>query len=305
MCITSVNGLNTIIPSIDSQKNSTSVTSNLGTLNVNVNMNRVNNNILPTSHNYSGYIGFSPSIPSGKCVTISLSGITESICGASTICFTCKPNGSSSDICIYSNSNTQSQPQSTTIVARYGDTICYCGVLTASVAGSISTQNICISNLTSTIGINPIRTIPYDEYTCICQPPVSEVLSICRVNSLGGYINLLPTLTQSNQSVTVGVCFNQTAKGTSSATANIYCRPTPAGSYALVCKFQTTSSGSLNCGTGGFNLNIPYGSSICFDNTATGSSGTCSSVKLCNASGSFGLNPTICSLKCVDDFIII
>jgi hypothetical protein len=298
ICLTSVNGLTTITPTIDATSCSASISAGVPQFNVTVSMNRTGSSV-PGVNSCSacGTIDFTPAIPNGQCIMVGLSAITSTIGSGSLIYFYCKKSGDIAYINTSMINATNPQPQLPVLTARYGDSLCYNIVTLALYPGTSSSACMCLNNLTASIGVNPIKsTVNNYDSLSIATPAMPVNLAICEITNNGmtstGYINVNPPLILCGQCVTVDYEVNQTVCGTGTAKVNVYRIPN-GQSLTSYCNFVTYCPPQL-CGHYTGNFVICYGDVVCYSSEiSTDTTGSCSSFCINSVIGTADLIPTI------------
>ena len=305
ICMTSVNGLSTTVPTIDITRCSAASVAVYPPLSLTTSMNRlyVDSPVLGVCL-AGGTFGFSPAIPNGQCVQIQLSSITTSNGGTAQMAFYCKPNGGTSYLCVDGVNSTQIQPQIATLTARYGDSLCYCMTVVAPSAGITSSACACISNLSGSIGVLPLKSTTNNcDNISATRSALPVSIALCRQQDYGqyasGYINVTPALPTCGQCVTVCYQVNQTVCGYGDAIINIFCKPNGGSSFLPYCLLKTEYP--TPCGVPNGTFIMRYGDQLCYNNTiSTSDFGSCSDICIKSVISTSEVSASINVSKCCD-----
>jgi len=297
-CVTSVNGLNTTIPSIDITRCSASAVSCQPQLNVTASLNRCTASLVGSDTcKITGIVGFTPAIPSNEAVNVTLSAITCAIGSSnSTICFTRKTISNPVDSIVCTINNSQPQPQAPVVTANYGDTLCYFTTLNATSAGSTACFDMCINNVTASIGVNPIKSLVNNrDNASIVKTAVPIIISVCHQTCNGrlatGYINTNIPI-PNNECVSTCFIYDINLQYTLDfSKITFFCRPLGGSGYSIICNIDSR----IQPNTGDGEITWGAGDSICYNLTLlTGlSSQSYTQFSLNSVSSSSGLIPSI------------
>ena len=185
----------TIAPAIDFSTTPINVSASLSTINVNVDLKRCYyNEPSAYSRNVIGTIDFTPNIPTNQHIDVTVLAQTNNISGGGWSCIDFYCNG----FMLFQDhiDNTMPlQPQSITLYnIKASDTLCYNINLNAPNLGDNPFASLCISNLTSSVGIIPNKDTVFncDNISLINEPIPIEV-SLCNQNrtdyNSNGFIN--------------------------------------------------------------------------------------------------------------------
>lgn len=294
--ITSVNGLNTTIPSIDTTRCCVSAVSCQQPLNLTVNINRCTGSLVSTDTcKVTGVIGFTPAIPSNENVTVNLSAITSAVGSSnSTICFTRKTISNPVNTIICTINNSLTQPQLPVITANYGDTLCYFVTLNANTAGSSACFDMGITDTSASLGVNPTKSsTSYRDEASIIKTAVPIIVSVCHQITtskfVNGYINTNNPIPV-NECVTTCFTYDMNLSNLDYSKITLSCCPL-GGNYTIICSIDRR----LDPLTGSGEVTWNAGDSICYNLTliAGVSSLSYTLFSLNSVSSSSGLIPTI------------
>ncbi len=303
--LTCVNGESTVVPTIDITKNCATVTNCLSPLNITVTLGTPT----ITSPNCgvcvaSGTINLSSQVPVGETLSLHMLTLNSSVGGTSTTEYYCKPMCSATYYLKCSVTQSNSQPQNIILSASQCDNYCYRTIVSSTCAGTCTNSVICLNDLSSTYGINPIRLSGSTSNcirTCSSIPATNLSVSMCRLNLIGtqsfGMVLSTPTVPV-GQCITIPYIVNQTAIGAcvGCACIHLYCKPHCSSTYVNLCTYSINSTNLCQVVNG--SMMIKYGDSICYTNYVAGNAGSCSDICLCNGiTGTIGVLPTLCATK--------
>lgn len=299
--ITSIDGLGTINPTIDETSCSVIVQKNIAPITTIVSFADNTGNTTLNRCTINGRIDFSEPVPMGQCLTIQLSGLSQTVGGASSTVFSCKPNGTTEYLTYCTISNVDNQPQFPELIACGGDEFCYDITLDVPNAGNSSSLNLCINELTGSLGVVPILNEALSANTICVQiniPTISTEISVCRLGSTSissdGFINLNPELISSNQYVSalIGIC--QVSQDNRFACLEFYCKPSNGSSFIRTNNYEALN----NDVNDSISITFRCGDVVCYNNSiASGTGSTCSSFAISGVTSSIDISPTINSSK--------
>lgn len=195
-----------------------------------------------------GEVVIAPEIPSGKFVDVDFLTTAYACLGAtSQVKLKCCCSGGIWTN-VFNSSNTNPQPQSTTIRMHKDDRLCYTIIADATDSGSCAEATIEITNTTSSCGIN--TSINYDYYTDFILNeimPTTVTVSVCRQNLFdsekcqraNGFINVSPSLS-GMQNVLIDIHSLVLCMGLnySDSCAEIFCKPAGSSSFTEILSFD-------------------------------------------------------------------
>lgn len=300
-CITAIDGLGTINPSIDETSSSILVQKNIAPVTTIVSFVDNTGNTTLNRCTVNGKIDFSQPIPEGQCLTIQLSGNNQTVGGASTTVFSCKPNGTTEYLTYCTISNIDEQPQLPELVACGGDEFCYDITLDVPNAGNCSSVSLCINELSATLGVVPVINDAVSANTIsteIIIPTISTELSVCRVGSTSissdGFINLDPQLISINQYVTALIDICQISEDDRFACLEFYCKPSNGTSFIRTNNYEALN----NEVSESLSITMRCGDVVCYNNSIASVTGnTSSSFVVSGITSSIDITPTINSSK--------
>jgi len=275
-CISAIDGLGTINPTIDNSSCSVNVTKEIQPIATYVSFTGETETITLNRNTINGYVNLSSPIPDGQSVYIQISGTNNTINGTSTTSFSCKPDGALSYIssCIINSDDVQ--PTLPEFNLYCGDQLCYDITLDTPNAGSSASASMCFNILTGSLGVLPLK-YPSTGGNLLSVsksiPQIPTALSVCRnrdesLNS-DGYINLSPTLSTSNQYVIATFETSQLIQGLISGSGNnnikIFCKSNNSASFNEIFDFTTLYVDQTYCEQG--SITFRCGDTICYSNS--------------------------------------
>ncbi len=312
--INSVSGLGTTIPTIDNTRCYVGVSKSAGVLGIAVNLvNDATSVNTTTLCSTNGTINFTPAIPAGSCVTVGFSAVTTTVGGSSNITLYCKPNGGTAYLSVCNVNNTSVQPRYPSIIARYGDCLCYTISASAPIVGTCACAKACLNNLTASIGINPTYGSPICISTYKEQVGAPTTISLCNQNYGGGiifccangFINASSPIPV-NQCVVVNyVADLHRYSMEGDACIKVLCKPV--GEMSFITVGDIFMGTCLNV-TSNLSFTMRCGDIICYNmcakpNMASTPGYSCATLQLSSAIGYGGNNPTIDTAKRCDSVI--
>lgn len=269
--LTSVNGLGTVYPQIDTTNCSVSVSKTIPALTTFVKFDYTSG-CTATEHTIDGTVEFSNPIPEGQCISVSLVANVGYVNGGEpSLIISCKPDGGSSyiDIVTLGRFNTSSNP---ILEMCYGDSLCYNIDLTVATSGEQALGHLNISDVSGSFGVNPI--IDTTEESCYNIDDCIEfqqlepiVVSVCRnldtIEESNGSINIYPALEVTSQ-VSIDFVVSQCqSTNIGQETFKIYCKPSYSSDYDLIYDIQNDQYGEYE--EQGV-IHMCQGDSLCYEN---------------------------------------
>ena len=268
--MTDVNGLSTILPTIDNSSCLSSVNASIPSLNIEVSFtNTVCTEPQPYFSAITGCINFNPVIPTGYFVDVEFSAVTEtSGLGTSNISFY---TGTTESQCIVVGdlyiSSSCTQPQTPTLRVYGGQYAHYKASIGAESVGSSGSTSLCINDSVGSFGISPtISTTPANN--CISAVIINEAtpvqFSVCNQTRVPeettGYINTdIPIPAGEYADISIGYAFElQSLPDYNYVEITLYRKPEGAASF-----LPEVSDDSFSCPEGG-TFNIRYCSGDCY-----------------------------------------